>query len=189
MTRSTPGRPQIGPAFVVRFPPDLLGRVDQAAADISTSRAGWLRAAAEDQLAYPRHNLAALAAWMVDEGLANDVGYALDRPDKYRTELYCALHEIDLATMDDLLAQREAVQQATNPTGLPHRWTYEQTSPVDFALRCPHGASLRNTQAERAGRAPATCRHGCNLSTLEQPRLEPPLERTQPTSSSPVPPR
>ena len=42
-----PGRPEIGPAFSVRFPADLLARVDAAAEAAHVSRAGWLRAAAE----------------------------------------------------------------------------------------------------------------------------------------------
>ena len=42
-----PGRPEIGPAFSVRFPADLLARVDAAAEAAHVSRAGWLRDVAE----------------------------------------------------------------------------------------------------------------------------------------------
>lgn len=42
------GRPGIGPAFSVRFPEELLSRVDSARG--STSRAEWLRVAAELRL-------------------------------------------------------------------------------------------------------------------------------------------
>jgi len=42
-----PGRPEIGPAFSVRFPADLLARVDAAAEAARVSRAGWLREVAE----------------------------------------------------------------------------------------------------------------------------------------------
>ena len=42
-----PGRPEIGPAFSVRFPADLLARVDAAAEAAHVSRAGWLREVAE----------------------------------------------------------------------------------------------------------------------------------------------
>lgn len=43
-----PGRPEIGPAFSVRFPATLLARVDEARGE--TSRAAWLRQAAEAAL-------------------------------------------------------------------------------------------------------------------------------------------
>lgn len=43
-----PGRPEIGPAFSVRFPDSLLARVDEARGE--TSRASWLRQAAEATL-------------------------------------------------------------------------------------------------------------------------------------------
>lgn len=45
-----PGRPEIGPAFSVRFPADLLARVDAAAAEAGITRAAWLREAAEVEL-------------------------------------------------------------------------------------------------------------------------------------------
>lgn len=45
-----PGRPEIGPAFSVRFPPELLDAVDQAAQTTGRSRAQWLRDAAERAL-------------------------------------------------------------------------------------------------------------------------------------------
>lgn len=154
---SGPGRPPIGPAFLIRFPQDLIDRVDRAAVEVQTSRAGWLRDTAEEQLAYPRRDLAALASWMVDEGLAGDVGYALAKPGKYQAELYCALHEISLPAMDDLSAQLASLDAANLPPG----WTQEQTSPVDFLLRCPHEALLRDTIAERAGQVVACCPQGC----------------------------
>lgn len=157
MTRSTPGRPQIGPAFVVRFPEDLIARVDQAAADARTSRAGWLRDAAAEQLVYPRSDLSVLATWLVDEGLASDVGYALEKPWKYEAELYCAAHQIDLAHLDDLQDQLGLLTTIDLEPG----WTHEQTSPVDFVLRCTHGTLLRNTNAERAGQASSRCGQGC----------------------------
>lgn len=157
MTGSGPGRPQIGPAFVVRFPVDLIARVDQAAAEARTSRAGWLRDAAEEQLRYPRSDLSALAAWMVDEGLSSDVGYALEKPWKYEAELYCATHEVGLADLDDLQHQRNLL----SGNDLARGWTHEQISPVDFVLRCTHETVLRDTQAERAGRTPTRCARGC----------------------------
>jgi hypothetical protein len=43
------GRPVVGPAFSVRFPVDLLARVDAARG--ATARAEWLREAAEGRLA------------------------------------------------------------------------------------------------------------------------------------------
>jgi hypothetical protein len=42
-----PGRPEIGPAFSVRFPADLLARVDQLAGACGLTRAAWLRQVAE----------------------------------------------------------------------------------------------------------------------------------------------
>src|SRR5678815_1595847 len=38
-----PGRPEVGPAFSVRFPPELLDRVDQAATVEGISRAEMIR--------------------------------------------------------------------------------------------------------------------------------------------------
>lgn len=46
-----PGRPEIGPAFSVRFPAELVTRVDAASASAGVSRAGWLRQVAQDALA------------------------------------------------------------------------------------------------------------------------------------------
>jgi len=45
------GRPEVGPAFSVKFPPDLLAKVDEAARADGVSRAEWLRRAAHHQLA------------------------------------------------------------------------------------------------------------------------------------------
>jgi hypothetical protein len=45
-----PGRPEVGPAFSLRFPPELLARVDAAAESAGMTRAGWLRRAAEQAL-------------------------------------------------------------------------------------------------------------------------------------------
>ena len=47
---SVGGRPEIGPAFSVRFPPELLEQVDAAAAAAQTTRAGWLRMVAQRAL-------------------------------------------------------------------------------------------------------------------------------------------
>ena len=44
------GRPAVGPTFSVRFPADLLARVDAAAKSSGQSRAEWLRWAAERAL-------------------------------------------------------------------------------------------------------------------------------------------
>ncbi|GAA2680029.1 hypothetical protein GCM10010400_49240 [Streptomyces aculeolatus] len=44
------GRPAIGPAISVSYQPDLLKRVDAAAAKAGLSRAAWLRQAAEKAL-------------------------------------------------------------------------------------------------------------------------------------------
>lgn len=45
-----PGRPEIGPAFSVRFPAELLARVDRAAGEAGVTRAAWLRRIAESAL-------------------------------------------------------------------------------------------------------------------------------------------
>lgn len=44
------GRPEIGPAFSVRFPTDLLEQVDAAARAAQMTRAGWLRMVAQRAL-------------------------------------------------------------------------------------------------------------------------------------------
>jgi len=45
------GRPEIGPAFSLRFSPDLLAKVDQAAAAEGVTRAAWIRAATQTRVA------------------------------------------------------------------------------------------------------------------------------------------
>jgi len=45
------GRPEVGPAFSLRFPPDLLGKVDEAAAAEGVTRAAWIRAATQTRIA------------------------------------------------------------------------------------------------------------------------------------------
>lgn len=50
VTGAGPGRPEIGPAFSVRFPPGLLARVDTAATALGVSRAEYLRGLAEKAL-------------------------------------------------------------------------------------------------------------------------------------------
>lgn len=47
---SGPGRPEVGPAFSVRFPRELLAQVDAAASATGMTRAAWLRHAAEGAL-------------------------------------------------------------------------------------------------------------------------------------------
>ena len=47
---SVGGRPEIGPAFSVRFPADLLEQVDAAARAAQMTRAGWLRMVAQRAL-------------------------------------------------------------------------------------------------------------------------------------------
>lgn len=45
-----PGRPEIGPAFSLRFPTDMLERLDARAKDAGTSRAAMIRRAVEEML-------------------------------------------------------------------------------------------------------------------------------------------
>lgn len=45
------GRPAVGPTINVAYPPELLKRIEAAAADAGMSRAAWLRDAAEKALA------------------------------------------------------------------------------------------------------------------------------------------
>jgi hypothetical protein len=68
VSRNIGGRPEIGPAFSVRFPAVLLDRVDAAAAAEGRSRAGWLRASAEERLTYlGREELGPFVLWLLDE--------------------------------------------------------------------------------------------------------------------------
>ena len=113
------GRPEIGPAFSVRFPEDLLERIDADAASVGVSRASWLRAAAEERLSFPRAALAVLADWMVREGMAGEVGYALERLDKHGDLLFCAEHGISGAGYDEL-AEAPGVGAASRRR--PPRW-------------------------------------------------------------------
>lgn len=153
---SGPGRPEVGPAFSVRFPADLMDKIDTAATDSRTSRAGWLRHAAEEQLHYPRERLAALAEWMQNNGYGGDIAYALEKPKKYTDEMYCAENGIDAPTLDNLLEHAAALKD-----NLPDGWALERPTPVDVCVRCPHGHAVIDTAAERHQTPPTSCPHGC----------------------------
>lgn len=153
------GRPEIGPAFSVRFPEDLLARIDADTATVGISRASWLRTAAEERLAYPREGLAALADWMVSEGMADDIGYALKRMDKHGDLLYCAQHGISGELYDDLTDAREHALRHDDV--LPAGWTLRSTTPVDFTVTCPHGTAVEDTEADRTHNPNPECPHGC----------------------------
>lgn len=88
---TTMARPEIGDRIATRLPPDLLERVDAAAASEGTSRAEWLRQAARDALSVqaPRYTegrrrssteLARLIAhhsqwhWSEDDELLDETG-------------------------------------------------------------------------------------------------------------------
>lgn len=49
------GRPQVGPQVKIAFEPELLARVDRAAAEFGLTRSAWVRAACERAL--PRIDL------------------------------------------------------------------------------------------------------------------------------------
>lgn len=152
------GRPEIGPAFTVRFPAEITTYIDVVAEVEGLSRAAWLREAAEERLRYPREALAQLAAWMVDQGIVEQLAYALEKPWKHTDWLYCAEHGLDLETMDRLLAVREGATGSVLPEG----WTLDLTTPVDFAILCPHGAVVGDTGAARDRSVVAGCAAGCD---------------------------
>lgn len=86
VSRNVGGRPEIGPAFSVRFPAVLLDRVDAAAAAEGRSRAGWLRASAEERLTYlGREELAPFVLWLLDkQGIENsEVARVIEKPWAY----------------------------------------------------------------------------------------------------------
>lgn len=153
------GRPEVGPAFSVRFPDELLDRIDAVAASTAVSRASWLRGAAEERLAYPRSALATLAEWMVNQGMAGDISYALERADKHTDLLYCALHGIPGELYDDLVADRQHALRHDDV--LPAGWAVSPTTPVDFTVTCPHGSVVEDTEADRAHTSPTMCLEGC----------------------------
>lgn len=84
--RNMGGRPEIGPAFSVRFPTDLLTEVDAAAAADSESRAEWLRSAAQDRLHITRDELALFVLWLLDEQTVDhsEVARVIEKPWNYR---------------------------------------------------------------------------------------------------------
>lgn len=153
------GRPEVGPAFTVRFPDELLGRIDAAAATAHISRASWLRGAAEERLAYPRSALATLAAWMVEEGMADQVGYALERIDKHTDLLFCAQHGISGSLVDELIEARD--HALSHADVLAPGWSLQPTTPVDFRVICPHGSTMEDTEADRTQAAAPACSEGC----------------------------
>lgn len=84
--RNLGGRPEIGPAFSVRFPAALLDRVDKAAAAEGRTRAGWLRASAEDRLLHlGRGELAPFVLWLLeDQGVEHsEVARVIEKPWAY----------------------------------------------------------------------------------------------------------
>lgn len=177
------GRPEIGPAFSVRFPEDLLERIDAATATVGVSRASWLRTAAEERLSYPRAALAVLADWMVREGMAGEVGYALERLDKHGDLLFCAQHGISGAVYDELAEARESALRHEDI--LPAGWALTLTTPVDFTVTCPHGVAAVDTEAGRTQDVVAAgCPEGCRDHYLSD--LQAPLTGRGPTSSSPA---
>ncbi len=155
----------IGPAFSVRFPAELLARID-AAAGGQTSRADWLRRAAAEQLAYPRvEALAPLAGWLIAEGDADQVGYALEKPWKFQAEIYAAQHQIPGPDLDDLLEQRRRVSaSAEDYVWLPPGWTVRYPTPVDVQIVCAHTLPVWDSQARRERRPPAECPRGCRAT-------------------------
>lgn len=155
----TVGRPEIGPAFSVRFPDELLDRIDAVAESTGVSRASWLRGAAEERLVYPRSALATLAEWMVNEGMAGDISYAIERADKHTDLLYCALHGVPGEVYDALIADRQHALRHADV--LPAGWVVSPTTPVDFTVTCPHGTVVEDTEADRAHTAPPMCLEGC----------------------------
>jgi hypothetical protein len=87
VSRNLGGRPEIGPAFSVRFPAVLLDRVDAAAAAEGRSRAGWLRASAEDRLAnLGRGELAPFVLWLLDEQSVehSEIARVIEKPWAYQ---------------------------------------------------------------------------------------------------------
>ena len=53
-TQNLGGRPPVGPQIKIAFPPDLLARVDAAAARDGVSRSEWVRRAVVAALAQAR---------------------------------------------------------------------------------------------------------------------------------------
>lgn len=159
MVQRGAGRPGVGPAINVRFPDELLDRIDVAARGAGVSRASWLRGAAEDQLAYPRSALAALVTWMVDQAMVDDISYVIERIDKHTDLLYCALHGIPGDLYDELIGLREHALQHDDV--LPEGWTVSATTPVDFAVTCSHGLVVDDTEATRAAAYAPACPEGC----------------------------
>lgn len=84
------GRPEIGPAFTIRFPTDLTDQIDAAAAADKTTRAAWLRQAAQDRLHVSREELAPFVLWLLDdEGVDHgEVARVIEKPWNYQDWLH-----------------------------------------------------------------------------------------------------
>ena len=110
--RNLGGRPEIGPAFSVRFPAALLDRVDTAAAAEGRTRAGWLRASAEDRLLHlGREELAPFVLWLLeDQGVEHsEVARVIEKPWAYEDWLAiyrCGGSLSDLDDDDDVAAKK-----------------------------------------------------------------------------------
>src|SRR6478752_5771639 len=85
------GRPAVGPAFQVRFPEELLARVDRAAEGEGLTRAGWLRAAAQDRVQVPREELSGFVLWLLTEQMVapSEVARVIEKPWSYQDWLRC----------------------------------------------------------------------------------------------------
>lgn len=101
--RDVGGRPPIGPAFSVRFPPTLMDRVDAAAAAEGCSRAAWLRIAAEDRLHVGRAELASFVLWLLDEEAVDhmEVARVIEKPWAYQDWLETFRRGGTLDELDD----------------------------------------------------------------------------------------
>jgi hypothetical protein len=109
--RNLGGRPEIGPAFSVRFPAALLDRVDTAAAAEGRTRAGWLRASAEDRLLHlGREELAPFVLWLLeDQGVEHsEVARVIEKPWAYEDWLAIyrcggSLSDLDARSRDEIV--------------------------------------------------------------------------------------
>ena len=102
--RNLGGRPEIGPAFSVRFPAALLDRVDTAAAAEGRTRAGWLRASAEERLLHlGREELAPFVLWLLeDQGVEHsEVARVIEKPWAYEDWLAIYRCGGSLSDLDD----------------------------------------------------------------------------------------
>lgn len=123
MRRGLRGRPEVGPSFSVRFPAEVLRQIDDAALAEKTTRASWLRRAAQDRLGISREELARFVLWLLDDQSVDhsEVARVIKKPSNYDDwlEVYRAGGSLDETEFSKRFARRMLSDVVPETSGAP----------------------------------------------------------------------